>query len=50
MPLVTRISTQGNIFKDDSEPTIWTNGDLWADSNASPRALFINNGGTAKQI
>ena len=50
MPLVTRRSNQGHIFKQDAEPTPWDNGDLWADSNASPRLLFINDNGTAEQI
>jgi len=50
MPLVTRISGQGNIFKRDDEPPNWIDGDLWADSNATPRALFINNDGTAEQL
>jgi len=47
MPLVTRTSTQGNFFKEDEEPTNWQNADLWADTNVSPRTLFINNDGTA---
>lgn len=50
MPLVTRTSNQGHIFNQDEEPATWENGDLWADSNASPRALFINDDGTARQI
>jgi len=50
MPLVTRRSLQGNIFKRDDEPPQWSDGDLWEDSNASPRALFINNDGTALQV
>ena len=50
MPLVTRISNQGNIFKEDEEPPNWLDGDLWADSDESPRALFINNNGTARRI
>jgi len=50
MPLVTRQANQGNIFKRDDEPPQWDDGDLWADSNASPRSLFINNDGTALRI
>jgi len=47
MPLVTRTSLQGNFFQEDTEPPNWNDADLWADTNASPRALFINNDGTA---
>jgi hypothetical protein len=50
MPLVTRTSTQGNIFEQDSQPATWEDSDLWADSDANPRALFINNNGTALHI
>jgi len=47
MPLVSRTSTQGNFFKEDDEPPNWEDADLWSDTNASPRTLFINNNGTA---
>jgi len=50
MPLVSRTSTQGNFFKEDEEPSNWQDSDLWSDTNASPRALFINNDGTALQL
>jgi len=50
MPLVTRTSSQGNIFNQPEEPAVWEDGDLWADSDSSPRSLFINNDGTALQI
>jgi len=50
MPLVTRTSNQGNIFNQDEEPATWQNGDLWADSNITPRRLFINNDGTALEV
>jgi hypothetical protein len=50
MPFVSRTSLQGNFFKKTTEPTDWTNADLWADSDASPRSLFINNNGTALQL
>jgi len=50
MPLVTRFAKQGNFFKNDTEPPEWTDGDLWADDDASPRALFINNAGTALEV
>jgi len=50
MPLVTRTSNQGNFFQQDEEPPNWSNADLWADTNLSPRGLFINNDGTALQL
>jgi len=50
MPLVTRTSNQGNFFQQDAEPPNWSNADLWADTNLSPRGLFINNAGTALQL
>lgn len=50
MPLVTRTSNQGNFFREDEEPPNWQNADLWADTNLSPRGLFINNDGTALQL
>jgi len=50
MPLVSRTSLQGNFFQEDTEPPNWQNADLWADTNASPRALFINNAGTAREL
>jgi len=50
MPLVTRTSTQGNLFKQATEPTQWVNADLWSDSDSTPRSLFINNDGTALEL
>ena len=50
MPFVSRTTTQGNFFKKDTEPTDWTNADLWADSDSSPRKLYINNNGTALEL
>lgn len=50
MPLVTRTSTQGNLFKQASEPSDWENCDLWSDSDETPRTLYINNAGSALKI
>jgi len=50
MPLVTRTSLQGNFFQQDDEPANWDDADLWADTNLSPRGLFINNNGTALRL
>jgi len=50
VPLVTRRTNQGNIFNQDDEPATWQNGDLWADSNSTPRELFINDDGTARRV
>lgn len=48
MPLVTRSSEQGNLFKQDLEPGGWLNGDLWSDTTAN--VLKLNVGGTASEI
>ena len=50
MPLVTRISLQGNLFKQAAEPTDWENADLWCDTDSTPRQLNINNAGTALRV
>lgn len=50
MPLVQRTSKQGNFFKNDTEPSNWGDSDLWADTDDSPRSLWINNAGTALQL
>lgn len=47
MPYVSRTSNIGSLFKQASEPANWVNADLWADTDASPRTLYINNNGTA---
>jgi len=48
MPLVSRRSTNDNIWKQDEEPTVWIDGQLWSDSNAA--RVFVNNDGTALEI
>lgn len=48
MPLVTRQANQGNLFKTDTEPTDWVDGDLWSDTTAN--TLKLNVGGTAVEV
>ena len=48
MPLVTRQASQGNLFKQDTEPPNWQAGDLWSDTTDD--TLYINDGGTATVI
>ena len=48
MPLVTRRANQGNLFKQDTEPPEWLDGDLWSDNLTNE--LFLNIGGTATAI
>jgi 6-phosphogluconolactonase (cycloisomerase 2 family) len=47
MPLVTRFSNQGNLFKESTEPN-WTDGDLWSDT--TDESLKINVNGTAENV
>lgn len=47
MPLVTRFSNQGNLFKEATEPN-WQDGDLWSDTTAE--SLKINVNGTATDV
>ena len=48
MPLVTRNSVQGNLFRQDTEPTNWINGDLWV--RTTDGAVFSNVNGTATAV
>lgn len=48
MPLVTRTSVQGNMFRQATEPTNWQNGDIWVDTDNAN--VSVNNSGTAVQI
>jgi len=48
MPLVTRSSVSGRIFKQSLEPTDWLDGDLWVDTDTS--ILSVNNSGTAEAV
>jgi len=50
MPLVTRTTTQGNIFKQDTEPDDKTNGSLWVDTSVDAPAISVANGTTYKAI
>jgi hypothetical protein len=47
MPLVTRFSNQGNVFKEALEPN-WNNGDLWSDTTEDKLKININ--GTATDV
>ena len=47
MPLVTRQSNQGFLWKEPSTPN-WQNNDLWVDTVDSK--LYVNNSGTASVI
>ena len=48
MPLVTRSSVSGRIFKQADEPTDWLNGDLWVDTDTA--ILSVNNNGTGEEV
>ena len=48
MPLVTRNSEQGNVFRTDTEPPNWVNGDLWVDTDDG--TLYVNVSGTATTV
>ncbi len=50
MPLVTRTTTQGNIFKQDTEPDNKTNGSLWVDTSVDAPALSVADGTVYKAI
>lgn len=47
MPLVTRTSVLGNIYKQNTQPVSWVNGDLWIDTSVSPPREYVNDNGTA---
>jgi len=44
MPLVTRTTTQGNIFKQDTEPDNKENGSLWVNTSLDAPSLAVSNG------
>lgn len=48
MPLVTRSSTQGNLYRESTEPPNWINGDVWVDTDDG--TVYVNKSGTATQI
>ena len=48
MPLVTRRANQGNLFKQDTEPPDWLDGDLWSDTTNN--LVKVNVSGTATVI
>ena len=47
MVLVTRSSSQGNLFKEATTPN-WLDGDLWSDTTAN--ILKLNVAGTAEDV
>ena len=47
MPLVTRQSNQGNLFKEATTPN-WSDGDLWSDT--TDNKLKLNVSGTSTEI
>ncbi len=47
MPLVTRNSTQGNLFKEATTPN-WADGDLWSDTTLNK--VKLNVGGVATDV
>ena len=48
MPLVTRTSVQGNVYKQATEPPSWENGDLWIDTDDG--IVYVNIDDTASQV
>lgn len=48
MPLVTRQAVSGRIFKQADEPTDWTNGDIWVDTDTGQ--VNVNISGTATAV
>lgn len=48
MPLVTRTSVQGNIYRQSTQPTSWENGDLWVDTDDGK--VYVNVSGTATEV
>jgi len=48
MPLVTRSQFNANVFREDSEPAGWQDGDLWVDTTDGQ--LNVNVSGTATQV
>lgn len=48
MPLVTRTTQQGNLFRTATEPPNWQNGDLWVDTDDGK--VYVNVSGTATEL
>lgn len=48
MPLVSRTSNQGNLYKQALEPSGWLDGDIWSDTTTN--SVKNNVGGTATAI
>ena len=50
MPLVTRTTTQGNIFRQIAEPDDKTDGSLWVDISVDPPSISVANGTSYEPI
>lgn len=50
MPLVTRTTTQGSLFKQITEPDDKTNGSLWVDTSVDAPSLSVANGTVYKAL
>lgn len=48
MPLVSRTSNQGNLYKEATTPPNWLDGDLWSDTTAN--SVKVNVGGIATAV
>lgn len=47
MPLVSRTSNQGNLYKQATEPAGWLDGDVWSDTTANTLKNNVNGTATA---
>lgn len=48
MPLVTRTTVSGNVYRQATEPSDWQNGDLWVDTDNGQ--VYVNVNGTATLV
>lgn len=44
MPLVSRTSTQGSLFKSDTEPDDNASGNVWMDTSSTPATMKTGTG------
>lgn len=44
MPLVTRTSGNSTVFRSDTEPSDFTEGNIWIDTSVTPNVLYVANG------
>ena len=45
-----RSQGNSNVFKQTTQPTTWSDGDLWIDLSQTPRVLNINSNGTVESV